>query len=193
LIDIYHITVGWSGDLSSYESEVDRGMRAAGEKPLWIIPQVFGKPNVWLVPTPAEIRAQVWLALAHGAKGMVYFIYQSTTGVQGEWLQGLVDMQLKPMNQRLEEIGKINADLKKLAPALLKLKLASFPVDISNDKIVARGFTDKRTKYVILANKDIKNSQIVKWSGKPAVNVLTGKPVSGEFTLEAGAGVVLRL
>jgi len=193
LIDIYHIYVGWSGDLSSYESEVDRGIRAAGDKPLWVIPQVFGKPNVWLIPTPAELRAQVWLALAHGAKGMVYFIYQSTTGVQGEWLQGLVDMQLKPMDQRLDEMGKINADIKKLAPVLLKLKPADFPVDISNDKIVARGFTDKRVKYVILANKDIKNPQTVKWNGKLATNVLTGKPVTSDFTLEAGAGVLLRL
>ena len=190
LIDIYPLGVGWNGDFSGYIHELERGARNAGDRPLWVILQAFGKPNAWKIPTPEEIRAQVWLALAHGAKGIVYFIYQSTTGYQGEWLQGLVDMDLKPMDSRLDEVGRINADIKKLAPTLPKLKPADFKLPEMPPSIVAKGFTDGKSRFVIIANKDTKNAVSLNLDLK-SVDVLTGSPPAS--TLPPGGGMVLRV
>ncbi|HET6455143.1 MAG TPA: beta-galactosidase, partial [Armatimonadota bacterium] len=189
LIDIYPLSPNWSGDWSGYIGQLERGQRNAGERPLWVILQAFGKPNnSWKIPTPEEIRAQVWLALAHGAKGIVYFIYQSTTGFQGEWLQGMVDMDLKPMDSRLEEVGRINADITKLAPTLLRLKPADFKLPEVPASVVAKGFTDGKSRYLILANKDTKNSVTVAVQG---IDVLTG--LMPPSSLPPGGGLVLRI
>jgi len=160
-----------------------------------VITQVFGKPNAWKIPTPEEIRAEVWLALAHGANGIHYFIYQSTTGYQGEWLQGLVDMDLKQMDARWDEIGRINADLRKLAPTLVGLEPAEFPIPLTgSESVVARGFTDRSgTRYAILANKDTKAKAMARWSGEPPINMLSGLRLRPLIVLEPGGGKLVRL
>ena len=195
LTDIYPIVTTFSGDLSYFILEAERGQRNAGNRPLWVIPQAFGRGmGVWRIPTPEELRAQVWLALACGAKGILYFIYQSTTSFQGEWLKGLVDMDLKPMDGRWDEVAKINSDLRKLAPTLLRLKPAVFDIAIKSDKILARGFADsKGTRYAILANKDVSANVSAQWSGPPARDVLSGLEVGNQIVLKPGAGVLIRL
>jgi len=194
VVDIYPITPGWSRDLSGFESEVKRGIRNAQHRPLWVIPQAFGKPDVWLIPTPEELSAEVWISVANGAKGVVYFIYQSTTGFQGEWLQGMVDMQLKPIGQGWDALTKINADMKKLAPTLLKLKPAKFLIPATTGKLIANTFIHENgNKYVILANKDLDNPVSAKWKGKLPVDELTGKEINADIKLLPGAGMLLRI
>lgn len=193
LIDIYPIGMAWTGDFSGYISELERGRRNAGDRPLWVIPQAFGKENAWRIPTPAEIRAQVWLALASGAKGIVYFIYQSTTGYQGEWLKGLADMQLKPMDGRWAEVGRINADIKSLAPTLLRLKPSpdklAFPATV-----LANTFADPDgARYVIIANRSATKSVYVAWPHAPATDVLTHAKVTSGTSLQPGAGKLLKM
>jgi hypothetical protein len=194
LIDIYPLSPNWSGDWSGYIGQLERGQKNAGERPLWVILQAFGKPNnSWKIPTPEEIRAQVWFALAHGAKGIVYFIYQSTAGFQGEWLQGMVDMDLKPMDGRLDEVGRINAHVTRLAPTLLKLRPADFKLPDMPASVLAKGFTDGKVRYVILANKDVKNSARLTWTGASASDILTRMKIGSEVSLAPGAGMVLKL
>ncbi len=194
VVDIYPITPGWSRDLSGFESEVKRGIRNAEHRPLWVIPQAFGKPNVWLIPTPVELSAQVWISVANGAKGIVYFIYQSTTGFQGEWLQGMVDMQLKPIGPGWDSLTKINADMKKLAPTILKLKPAKFTIPATTGKLIANTFIHENgAKYVILANKDLDNPISAQWKGKLPVDVLTGKEINADIKLLPGAGMLLKI
>ncbi len=43
----------------------------------------------WMTPTPAEVKAETMLALAHGCKGLIYEGYYSSCGVNSE-TQGLV-------------------------------------------------------------------------------------------------------
>lgn len=194
LIDIYPLGVKWNGDFSGYISELERGRRNAGDRPLWVILQAFGKPDAWKIPTPAEMRAQVWLALVKGANGIVYFIYQSTTGIQGEWLQGLVDMDLKPMDSRWAEIGRINSQLKKLGPKLLKLRPADFPIPVTGENLVVSSFGDESGKpYAIVVNRDTKSAVSVKWNAAAPTDVLTGRKLGTSFTLKPGDGKLLRL
>lgn len=195
VIDIYPLHPNWSGDWNGYISELQRGQRNQGDRPLWVILQAFGKPNnSWKIPTPEEIRAQVWLALAHGAKGIVYFIYQSTTGFQGEWLQGMADMDLKPMDGRLDEVGRINKQITQLAPTLLKLKPTEFALPALPEQVLGKGFTDpKGAKYVIIANKDTKREAVVPWTAKGTTDVLTKSDVGAAMRLPPGGGAVLKL
>ena len=195
MIDIYPLHPNWSGDWSGYIAELERGQRNAGSRPLWVIMQAFGKPNnSWMIPNAEQVRAQVWLALAHGAKGMLYFIYQSTTGFQGEWLQGLVDMDLKPMDGRLDEVGRLNANIKKIAPTLLKLKPAEFDIAVKNDLVLAKAFTDPSgARYAIVVNKDVKRSVSAHWTGALPTDVLTGLRIRSLLILKPGEGRLLKL
>jgi len=125
LVDIYPVYSNrLKGNvLQGYIGAVDRARRAASDGPLWVIPQAFGfKHRKGSIPTPNELSLMVWEAVAHGAKGIIYFIYQSTTQIQGEWLRGLVGMDLEPMDHRHEEVRRINAALKPIAETLLSLK-----------------------------------------------------------------------
>lgn len=184
----------WPSGTQSFISDLARAQRNAGARPLWVIPQAFGKAGQWRIPTPEELRAQVWLSLAYGAKGIVHFLYQSTTKFQGEYLQGLVDMNLKPMDGRLEEVARLNAAMKKLAPTLLKLQPASFAVPVSAPSIIARAFTDpKGVRYAILANKDATKAVQFPWGSELGVDVLTGASIGKTISLQPGAGMVVRM
>jgi hypothetical protein len=50
-------------------------------KPMWITPQLFAQhpPNTftWTMPTPTQMRAEVFTALVHGATGIFYFAVDS--------------------------------------------------------------------------------------------------------------------
>lgn len=194
-IDLYPMYVNWNGDLNGYISSLDFGQKNAEQMriPLWMATQVFGKPNAWQVPTPDEIRAQVWLSLAYGTKGFIHFVYQSTTSIQGEWLQGVLGMDLSSKDGRLNELQNINGVIKKLEPVLLALRPAEFKLPAMPDTVVARAFTGpKNTRYVIIANKNTRMSATCQWSVR-ATDVLTGKDVGPNITLLPGDGRLLKL
>ena len=90
----------------------------------------------WRTPTVEEIRAQVWVALACGARGIVHFIYQSTTTVDGCGIAGLVDAELNPDGDRLAGIAQINSELTRLAPVLSTLRPDSAPAADGPDVLV---------------------------------------------------------
>lgn len=194
LIDIYPIGPNWNGSFAGYIGELERGQRNAGGRPMWVILQAFGKPNAWKIPTSEEISAQVWLALAHGAKGIVYFIYQSTTGYQGEWLQGMVDMDLKPMDDRLEGVGKINETLRKLGPVILTLEPADFEIPVRAEGLVVKGFADPSgVMYVVLANPDTTKTVLARWEGPQPTDVLTRAKTRSLIVLRPGDGRLLKI
>ena len=57
---------------------VDAAREAAGDRPVWAIIQAFYGPPIWRRnPTPDELRAMVFLAVNHGADGIIYFSYRS--------------------------------------------------------------------------------------------------------------------
>lgn len=65
-------------DLRRVPFAVGAGRRAAEGRPVWAIIQAFWAEPLWARnPTPEELRAMVYLALNHGADGIVYFGYRS--------------------------------------------------------------------------------------------------------------------
>jgi hypothetical protein len=79
------------------------------KKPVWAwieCTSINGGPR----PTPAQVKAEVWMALIHGAKGFGYFCHSITpTFIEAAWLS---DMVMKPA------ITAINQRIIALAPAL---------------------------------------------------------------------------
>ncbi|MDH7568829.1 MAG: hypothetical protein QHJ73_04520, partial [Armatimonadota bacterium] len=61
-------------------------------------------------PTPAQIRSQVWMALIHGSRGLIYFVHQFQPKFNEHYL--LDDPEL------LEAVTGLNRQIHELAPVL---------------------------------------------------------------------------
>jgi hypothetical protein len=115
-----------------------------GVKPVWTILAAFDSPNdsnwAFRMPTPVQLRAQIYTAIVHGATGVAYFIMDSHASRQG----GCVGMSPRPKAQyasgeaaiatpaemiqgkALWEMSKqINSELKELAPAILSVTVGA--------------------------------------------------------------------
>ncbi len=65
-------------DLRIVGAVLDAARRAAGDRPVWAILQAFHAEPVWpRQPAPEELRAMVFIALNHGASGVIYFSWKS--------------------------------------------------------------------------------------------------------------------
>ena len=78
------------GDALLGEDEASNGMEATPptflinaktRKPLWVGIQAYKKGDGSRYPTPAEYRAQAYIALAHGAKGLMWYGGSVTGGI----------------------------------------------------------------------------------------------------------------
>ena len=93
--------------------------------PIWVIPQAFryGRPNEqgWWgwnrYPRPDEERLMVYSAIAHGAKGVIYFTYNSFVDIARDPVQGLAALHPDALNLQLE-ISRISTELHTLAPLI---------------------------------------------------------------------------
>lgn len=80
LSDVYPIMPAHDGRIISISDHIDRLHSIHGPNfPVWPVIQIFGGPNTdggkWGIPTSTEVRMMTYLALAHGAKGMMFFSY----------------------------------------------------------------------------------------------------------------------
>jgi hypothetical protein len=53
------------------------------QKPVWLCVQTFESGN-WLMPSPRELRTQVYTGIVHGATGIMYFAMDSYVTRAGE-------------------------------------------------------------------------------------------------------------
>lgn len=170
------------GAFGSFASGVDTAHRFAGERPLWMVVQACAHAVGGLrAPTPNEIRAMTWLSLAHGARGIFFFLYNSNT--QSEHLIGLDQLP-----DQFAEVSSLAVVLKRLAPVLLTLRRVG-PVQGLPSAWDAAVFRDAEGRYhAMVVNTDVNNSvsgALVVELPDPAVvqDCLTGE----SFTVEAGA------
>ena len=112
--DIYpacHDNEAIAGNLWYVPFGVDRLKKWAGEtKPVWCCIETTGIGNVERKATPAEIRAEVWMALIHGAKGIIYFCHQ--------FQPTFIEAGLLADEAVAREVGSINRQIHELAPVL---------------------------------------------------------------------------
>jgi len=95
-------------DLRQVAAALDAARSAAEGKPVWAVIQAFRAPPHWpRLPTPQEVRAMVFLALNHGADGIIYFSYRSG------------DRPITERRALFQEITRLNGHLRALRGALL--------------------------------------------------------------------------
>ena len=118
------------GDLISFDVYPVAGLdRADSENFLWYVPKgvdrltqwTAGRKPIWNCiectqiggdkkPTPHQVRAEVWMALIHGSKGLIYFVHQFKPAFDEHAL-----LDDPPM---LAEVTALNHQIQALAPTL---------------------------------------------------------------------------
>jgi hypothetical protein len=78
--------------------------------------------NTEVKPTPAQVRAEVWMALVHGSRGLIYFVHQFEPVFR--------EAALLDDPEMLEAVTGINRQIHKLAPVLNSPSLVD-TVDVS--------------------------------------------------------------
>jgi hypothetical protein len=79
--------------------------------------------------TPAELRAEIWMALIHGATGIVYFVH--------EWTGGFREDGIFRHPEIVAAVGKTNETIRILAPVLNSPTLAGLVAVSSTVPIAA--------------------------------------------------------
>lgn len=155
----------------TYVSECMDGAHASvvGDKPVWAIPQAFdwsvwktGKIDKIHRPTPDEERCMTYLALVHGAKGIIYWAH---TGSK---------YYIHDYPEHWTAVKKIAGELRDLSPVLLtvdsRIKASATPATATVDLMVKE--LDGQT-YVFAVNRETKACQAtLSLAGtKPASNI----------------------
>lgn len=118
--------------------------KAAGLAPVIVVLQAGGDGKVLRTPTPEELRVSTWLALAAGAKGIIYYDYAS-----------LVDRHLEPVDGRAEEIARLSRAVNELTPALLDMAPCESFARAPEGTSVACFTTHDGRPLLIVVNRDV--------------------------------------
>ncbi len=100
-----------SGNLWFVANGVDRLVQwSKGEKPVWNCIECTAIANPEHKPTPQQVRAEVWMSLIHGSRGLIYFVHQFKPKSDNAAL--LHDPEM------LAAVTRINRQITELAPVL---------------------------------------------------------------------------
>jgi len=80
------------------------------EKPVWTVIECTRIRNPDKKATPEQVRAEVWMALIHGAQGIVYFAH--------EWEPRFVEAAILRDPEMLNAVTRINQEIGRLTPVL---------------------------------------------------------------------------
>lgn len=100
-----------AGKLEYVPQGVDRLKKwTEGRKPVWCCIETTGINNPDRKPTPAEVRSEVWMALIHGANGILYFAHQ--------FKPTFIEAGLLADESIAREVAAVNRRIHGLAPVL---------------------------------------------------------------------------
>jgi hypothetical protein len=112
--DIYpavHDKPAIAGKLWYVPYGVERLRKWAGpQKPVWNCIECTRISNVNRKPTTAEVKAEVWMSLVHGSRGLVYFAH--------EFKPKFIEAGLLADEEMARAVGAINRQIQGLAPVL---------------------------------------------------------------------------
>ena len=81
-----------------------------GRKPAWACIETTHIHNEKARPTPEQVRAEVWMAIAHGATGIIYFCH--------EFKPNQIEAGLLEYPEIVEAVKRVNAEVTSLAPVI---------------------------------------------------------------------------
>ncbi len=122
-----------AGKLWYVPQGVDRLRRwTEGRKDVWCCIETTRISNEKTKPTPSQVRSEVWMALIHGANGIIYFAHQ--------FKPKFIEAGLLADDAMAREVASINRQIQQLAPVLNSEKVvegvkvdsseAQVPIDI---------------------------------------------------------------
>ena len=141
LFDFYPLGVCSAARPASFDEfiAVHRGAAAVARslgKPLWAFMQTYGWADSMRRPTPGEVRAQAYILIALGARGLFHFLLDSIGVVSGLWDK---QFELTPLGQA---VGRLNREIASLRSALLDLTPSGESVLVEEGSVVAEPFHD---------------------------------------------------
>lgn len=126
----------------------------SAQKPVWLTVQAFEQPNWtlpfhWIMPTPTQLRAQIFAGLVHGATGIVYFALDSHVTRAGNVIGAAPNPALdygvymtanasQVLSSQIlwQSIPGINAELERLEKIILTTTAPdSYTVEVSGPKV----------------------------------------------------------
>lgn len=116
------------------------------KKDVWCCIETTGISNEKRSPTPLEVRAEVWMAIIHGAKGIIYFAHQ--------FKPKFIEAGLLARPEIVSEIKSINSQIKALAPVINSPEVpkSEYSVESSNKDVpVAVSVRNHQGKTYIFA------------------------------------------
>jgi len=138
--DIYpvvHDNAAVSGKLEFVAHGVQRVREwTRGEKPVWNCIECTHISNVDRKATPEQVRAEVWMSLIHGSRGLVYFVHQFKPVFK--------EAALLDDPEMLSAVTAINRQIQELAPVLNSPTVANVVWNHSSPASVPVASTTKR-------------------------------------------------
>lgn len=92
-------------------------------KPVWNFIECTGIDRADRKPTPLEVRAEVWMSLIHGARGIVFFAHQFKPNFR--------EAALLDDSEMLAALTALNQQITALAPVLLSAPLTNAVIPTS--------------------------------------------------------------
>lgn len=118
--DIYPVThseTAVKGKLEYVAKGVERLVKwSQGQKIVWNIIETT-HINSRSMPTPADIRTEVWMSLVHGSMGITYFVH--------EWYPEFSEPALLKYPKQAAAVAAINKQIRELAPVLNSATVAN--------------------------------------------------------------------
>ena len=138
--DIYpasHETKAIAGNLWYVPQGVDRLRRwTEGRKDVWCCIETTRINNPDRKPTPQQVRSEVWMALIHGARGLIYFAH--------EFKPRFIEAGLLADEDMARAVAAINRQIHELAPVLNSPDVAGGASVAPSDERVPIDFVVKR-------------------------------------------------
>lgn len=126
-----------AGKLELVAAGVDHLRTASSfQKPVWTWIETTGMNDPSHTPTPAQIEAEVWMALVHGARGIGYFAHIFSPS--------FVEAGLLSVDASKNAVADIDAQITQLAPVLNTQSIANAVAVQSSDASVPVDLMVKR-------------------------------------------------
>jgi len=173
---------------------------AGNERIVWNCIECTRISNPRLKPTPEQVKAEVWMSLIHGSRGIVYFCHQ--------FQPRFIEAALLADEEMAQAVGAINRQIHDLAPVLnsptvsnaIKVRASATDAGSERAKAVSSGPIAATAKkhdgalYVFAVRMEASPSrttfEVPGFQGEIAVEVLgedrTIEGASGRFTDEFG-------
>lgn len=111
--DIYPVThpsPAVTGKLSYVGRGVERLVGWSDGRVVWNCIECTRISSKTTKPTPAQVRSEVWMALIHGSRGIIYFVH--------EWEPKFNESALLDDAEMLAAVSELNREIARLAPVL---------------------------------------------------------------------------